>query len=148
MKRSQELKSILILGVAMALTLNVGAFTGQRQPGGEPRISPIKNGGKERRRISIENQMALAEQPAKRTPNNAWLLQPEVFDYLSAGGKRAALSLNGLARNGLPTRSPSRQSSFVMQATPGDNIRVNDPSMDDGGATNSETSTAVNVQNI
>jgi len=151
MKRAQNrnaLKSILILGLAMALTFNVVASNGQRQPGGEPRLSPIKTGGNERRRISIESQMALAEQPPRRAPDKTWLLQPEVFDYLSAGGKRAALSLNGLARNGLAPRSPSRQSSFVMQTTPGDNIRVNDPSMDESGSTNSETSVAVSGQNI
>ena len=132
MKRAQNrnaLKSILKLGLAMVLTLNVGAFTGQRQPSGEPRLSSITNGGNERRRISIESQIALAEQPARRAPNKAWLLQPEVLDYLSAGGKHAALSLNGLARNGPAPGSPSRQSSFVMQTTPGDNIRVNDPSI-------------------
>lgn len=151
MKRSQDskaLKSILILGSALSLTLSVGGFTGQRQPGAEPRLSSIKNSGKERRRISIESQVAHAEQPARRVSNKTWLLQPEVFDYLSAGGKRAALSLNGLARNGLAPRAPSRQSSFVIETTPGDNIRVNDPSMDEAGSTNSETSIAVNGQNI
>jgi hypothetical protein len=151
MKRAHNrraLKAILILGLATALTLNVGAFTGQRQPSGEPRLSSIKNAGKERRRISIESQIALAEQPARRAANKAWLLQPEVFDDLSAGGKRAALSLNGLARNGLAPRAPSRRSGFVMQTAPGDNIRVNDPSMDEAGSTNSETSIAVNGQNI
>src|ERR1041384_189368 len=151
MKRSQDpkaLKSILILGLAILLTLNVGAFTARRQRGGDLRLSSIKNGGTERRRFSIESQVALAEQPAKRAADKAWLLQPEVFDHLSAGGKRAALSLNGLTRNRPASKSPSPRSSFVMQASPGDNIRVNDPSMDESGSTNSETSIAVNGQNI
>lgn len=132
----------------MVLTLTVGAFTLQRNPRGEPRLSSINNIEKERRRSSIESQIALAEQPIRRAQNKAWLLQPEVFDYLSAGGKRAALSLNGLARSGPAPGSQSRQSSLVTQAALGDNIRVNDPSMDEAGSTNSETSIAVNGQNI
>jgi len=74
MKRAQNrkaLKSTLILGLAKALTFNVVAFTGQRQPGGELRFSSIKIGGNERRRISIESQMALAEQPPRRAPDKA-----------------------------------------------------------------------------
>src|SRR5262249_39715629 len=89
----------------------------------------------------------LAELP-HRAPNKAWLLQPAVFDGLSAGGKRAALIMNGLLTRERGAVKQSDSYDFRPQAAPEDNIRVNNPSLDEFGHTNSETSIAVNGPNV
>jgi hypothetical protein len=137
----------LIFGLVVALTLVANAFPGNYHEGWQPRLSSIKHSDKQQRLIGFEGTTALAEHRAQRRPK-AWLLQPEVFDGLSTGGRRAALKLNGFLQNERGVRATGALSRFAPQATPGDNIRVNDPSLDEFGDTNSETSIAVNGQNI
>lgn len=147
--QSGKLSSLtLISGLIVALTLGASAFPGKNQESWQPRLSSIKQADKQQRLIGFEGKTALAEQPVRRAPNKAWLLQPEVFDGLSAGGRRAALKLNGLIQSERGVAPSRSHSGFTPQATPGDNIRVNDPALDEFGKTNSETSIAVNGENI
>ncbi|MEW6733343.1 MAG: exo-alpha-sialidase [Acidobacteriota bacterium] len=81
------------------------------------------------------------------------LRQSEVFDQLSISGKRALLLINGLITlPSTPIESPiltDRPTNRVSPlANPGDNIRVNDPRVDQGGVTQSESSIAINGNNI
>lgn len=147
-QRGKRSSLALISGLVVALTLGADAFPGKNREGRQPRLSSIKRDDKQRRLSDVEGTTALAEQPVRRAPNKVWLLQPEIFDGLSAGGRRAALKLNGLLQNKRGVRASGTHSRFAPQATPGDNIRVNDPSVDEFGETNSETSIAVNGQNI
>jgi hypothetical protein len=86
---------------------------------------------------------------AKADPEKAWLLEAGTFSQLSSAGQRAALRMNGL----LPTRYRHRQrgapgSDVTVEANPGDNIRVNNPTLDTFFHTHSETSIAVNGVNL
>ncbi|HSE37084.1 MAG TPA: sialidase family protein [Blastocatellia bacterium] len=137
----------LISGLIAALTLGANALPNKSQESPQP-LSSIKHADKQQQLIGLEGVTALAEQPVRRAPNKAWLLQPEVFDALSTGGRRAALKLNGLIPSQQRVTTSVTRAGFVPQAMPGDNIRVNDPSLDEFGATNSETSIAVNGRNI
>lgn len=76
----------------------------------------------------------------------AWMLNKAVFSRLSGAGKRAALrhSRKRVASQELSKRSHSIHTA----ATPGDNIRVNDPRQDAIFHTQSESSVAVNGQNV
>ncbi|HXU09684.1 MAG TPA: hypothetical protein VN743_11870, partial [Blastocatellia bacterium] len=152
MNRSQRTRSfalVLVFSLASAFTLNATAFVGVEQQHSSRALASTNRHDRQQRTIDVEGQTAFAEQPARRRDiNKSWLLRPEVFDSLSATGRRTALKLNGLLRNEGRVRKSIVQSGFTKQAIPGDNIRVNDPSMDDFGATNSETSIAVNGQNV
>lgn len=152
MNRSQRTRSfalVLVFSLASAFTLNATAFIGVEQQHSTRAFASTNRHDRQQRTIDVEGQTAFAEQSARRRDiNKSWLLRPEVFDSLSATGRRTALKLNGLLQNEPRVRKPSIQPGFTEQATPGDNIRVNDPSMDDFGATNSETSIAVNGQNV
>ncbi len=80
----------------------------------------------------------------------AWMLKPETFDRLSAGGRRLARTLNGL----VPSRPISPQIPKMTARTPlavpapRQNVRVNDPAMDQVGHTSSESSIAVRGSQI
>src|SRR6185295_15752106 len=139
---------VLVFSLASAFSLNATAFIGVERQGSSRAFASTNRHDRQQRTIDFEGQ-AFAEQPARRRDiNKSWLLRPEVFDSLSATGRRTALKLNGLLRNEGRVKKPIVQSGFTEQATPGDNSRVNDPSMDEFGATNSETSIAVNGQNV
>jgi len=98
---------------------------------------------------------------AGETRDRAWLLQPDVFARLSSGGKRLALFLNGqrephsvrsplpvTAVNAAPAAAAARSRGPLAAPAPRQNIRVNDPSVDLSGHTNSETSIAVQGSRI
>src|SRR2546422_4757661 len=123
----------LISGLVVALTLGVDACPGKNPESRQPQLSSIRRADKQQRLSDIEGATALAEQPVRRAPNKAWLLQPEIFDGLSAGGRRAALKLNGLLQSRRGVGASDTHSRFAPEATPGDNIRVNDPSLDEFG---------------
>ena len=81
------------------------------------------------------------------TEDRSWLLRPEIFDQLDSAGQRAALLINGrLEARG--RSSEVREQDLAPQAVPGENQRVNDPSLDRDGRTQSETSVAINGNNI
>jgi hypothetical protein len=89
-------------------------------------------------------QMAGRDQVNKR-----WLLRPEVFSQLSSAGQRAALLMNGrLKFEGGAGQPIPRRSEVVPESAIGDNIRVNNPVLDTGFHTHSETSVAVNGSNV
>ena len=139
----------LISGLVVSVSLSANAFINKSREFTQRNSASIKDTDKHRRLIDVEGAMMVAEQSPRRAANKAWLLEPEIFDSLSAGGRRAALSHNGLLRKGTSVRQPRTHSpSLVTQATPGGNIRVNDPDLDEFGVTNSETSIAANGQNI
>jgi hypothetical protein len=68
------------------------------------------------------------------------------FERLSGSGRRAVLVANGIIKPPAKTLGPAEQKPKVapQQVSAGDNIRVNDPTMDIAGHTQSETSIAVN----
>ena len=80
---------------------------------------------------------------------HTWLLDPEVFGHLSSAGKRAVLRVNGLLEPAA-SRQPRLQKSPAVSAelAPGENVRVNNPALDEDGHTQSESSVAVNGANI
>ncbi len=82
---------------------------------------------------------------AQAVLEKGWLLEPGTFSQLSSAGQRAALRMNGRS----PSSGRRRQSRFFLndvsaEASPGDNIRVNNPALDTNFHTHSETSVAVN----
>lgn len=81
------------------------------------------------------------------TEDKSWLLRPEVFEVLNPAGQRGALLLNGRLQD-LDRREGRGREDVSVQAAPGENQRVNDPSQDVDGGTQSETSVAVNGANI
>jgi hypothetical protein len=94
-------------------------------------------------RYPLESELAAATGP------NAWLLEPSTFEQLSAGGRRAALILNGLLVAREQPKDLIQQAVTISpNAAPGENVRVNNPAMDTFGHTQSETSIAVNGSNI
>ena len=80
--------------------------------------------------------------------DKAWLLDPDTFKRLSSAGQRAALAVNGM----LGVRRHGGQftalTSLFSEVASGDNIRVNNPALDTNFRTHSETSIAVNGNNI
>ncbi len=85
----------------------------------------------------------------KEANDKAWLLAPEVFDNLNPAAQRAALRSNNLLEK--PQRSErdrDRRLEAEPHLSPGDNMRVNDPSQDEDGRTQSETSIAVSGNNL
>jgi hypothetical protein len=94
----------------------------------------------------VGGQSATSVAPfAQADPEKAWLLEPNTFSQLSSAGQRAALRMNGRS----PSSGRRGRSNFFLndvsaQATPGDNIRVNNPALDTNFHTHSETSIAVN----
>jgi hypothetical protein len=98
------------------------------------------------------------EAPLRRTRTNkdrawSWLLQPEMFEHLSAGGKHAALYVNGRlspAQSSEEKRPETEVQSQAVrsEATAFQNIRVNNPNRDQIGHTQSETSIVANGSNI
>jgi hypothetical protein len=77
----------------------------------------------------------------------AWLLEPKIFNELSSAGKRGTLLLN----NRLPIRRNSKYLSrmeLLQQTGSDDNVRVNDPSIDKIERFQSESSIAINGQNV
>lgn len=84
-----------------------------------------------------------AQPPVGVDRDKAWLLNPGTFNHLSSAGQRAALRANGR----LHTRgslSAAKSAELFPEANPGDNIRVNNPSLDSAFHTHSETSIAIN----
>ncbi len=78
--------------------------------------------------------------------NLAPLLKPEVFRRLSSAGQRAVLRAAGLLAKPVsarPPRSPDARTVRPLTPSAGQNVRVNDPSADVDGHTNSESSVAV-----
>jgi PKD domain/BNR repeat-like domain len=92
-----------------------------------------------------------AQASASSKGDHSWLLQPKTFSRLSAGGRNQARYLNGL-----PPLPAARAPRAPAAVTPGplaapaalQNIRVNDPSMDEAGHTNSESWLAVKGSRI
>ncbi len=83
--------------------------------------------------------------------NPAPLLRPEVFRRLSSAGQRVALRAAGLLpapAGARPRRPPLARTARPLTPAVGQNVRVNDPSLDVDGHTNSETSIAARGSNI
>jgi hypothetical protein len=140
--------AIVALGFAATSTFGVGTISGSDQ--GKRRVAAsLKPLDQHERLIRTEGTTAHAAESSKRAPGKAWLLEPEVFDRLSAAGRRAALLANGILTPERSAVESVRVGDFFLEAPSlGDNKRVNDPSLDEFGHTNSETSIAVNGQNI
>ena len=74
------------------------------------------------------------------------LLRPEVFRRLSSAGQRAVLRAAGLLAKPVsarPQRAPNARTVRPLTPSAGQNVRVNDPSADVDGHTNSESWLAV-----
>jgi hypothetical protein len=96
-------------------------------------------------------QHALAAgNPSSIGGNRSWMLHPEVFDYLSSGGKRAALYVSGLMEAPQERYAPQipQRAIAPLATSPGYNLRVNNPSLDRFGVTQSETTVASTGNNI
>ena len=85
-------------------------------------------------------------QPGLRRSHTSWPLFNGAFERLSGPGRRAVLVSSGIIKAPPKTIGPERHKGKVApeQISAGDNIRVNDPTMDTNGHTQSETSIAVN----
>ncbi len=90
--------------------------------------------------------LRLAEEGANLPP----LLKPEAFRRLSSAGQRAVLRAAGLlpAPGARPSRPPLARTLRSSTPAPGQNVRVNDPSTDVDGHTNSETSIAARGSSV
>jgi len=78
--------------------------------------------------------------------NLAPLLKPEIFRRLSSAGQRAVLRAAGLLARPVgvrPARAPNARTVRPLTPSAGQNVRVNDPSHDVDGHTNSESWLAV-----
>jgi len=87
------------------------------------------------------------QQPDIRKAKQAWPLFNGAFEMLSGPGRRAVLVANGIIKSPPKTVSPAEHPSKIasQQISAGDNVRVNDPTMDTTTThTHSETSIAVN----
>ncbi len=93
-----------------------------------------------------------AARPALRAngaPDRSWLLSPGTYRRLSGGGQRVARALNGLAPAPPASVPPAARPAPAPEAfssgppLPRQNVRVNDPTQDEVGHTNSESSIAV-----
>jgi hypothetical protein len=83
--------------------------------------------------------------------NLAPLLKPEVFRRLSSAGQRAVLRAAGLLpapAGARPTRPPLARTVRPLTPAAGQNVRVNDPSVDVDGHTNSESSITARGSNV
>src|SRR5262249_22970726 len=89
---------------------------------------------------------AEVNQPGIRSSARAWPLFNGAFDRLSGPGRRAVLVANGIIKAPPITAGPEkhRPRDVPQQISAGDNVRVNDPTMDGSEHTQSETSIAVN----
>src|ERR1019366_5400070 len=83
--------------------------------------------------------------------NPAPLLRPEVFRRLSSAGQRAVLRAAGLpvpSASARPSRAPLDSSARRLIPSVGQNVRVNDPTTDVLGHTQSESSIAARGGNV
>ena len=81
----------------------------------------------------------------------ARLMAPDVYDRLSSGGRRLARSWNGLRGPARVIGTPRAALGNVLPLgtpSPRQNVRVNDPTLDEAGHTNSESSVAVSGSTI
>jgi hypothetical protein len=91
--------------------------------------------------------LLLVENGANLTP----LLKPEAFRRLSSAGQRAVLRAAGLLpapASARPPRPPLARTVRPLTPAAGQNVRVNDPSADVDGHTNSESSIAARGSNL
>src|SRR5215470_5936263 len=122
---------------AFGISLSIGLVTSpiisavaisrppQNQPA--PAASRFSHSRRERGSFGGESAASLARavRPQDAKPGKQWLLEPRTFNMLSAGGKRAALFLNGLLP--LTRTSPEvniQENVAPQQTAPGDNVRV------------------------
>ncbi|MEW6735538.1 MAG: hypothetical protein AB1489_29875 [Acidobacteriota bacterium] len=101
------------------------------------------------RRSGVEQQLLMARRATRNKGSKNWLLAPQVFGQLSAGGQQAVLRMNGI----VPVAETSataqiQQENPLPQIDNGDNLRVNDPGIDNLGRVQSESSIAVNGNNV
>jgi hypothetical protein len=98
--------------------------------------------------ISTQSANNIAHIDQASDPNKAWLLEPGTFSQLSSAGQRVALRMNGLLHARRNQQAGSPFGDVRGEATPGDNILVNNPTLDTNFHTHSETSVAVNGANL
>ena len=118
-----------------------------------PRLSPARTEAVPPARVSTGalprnvDALRLAEDGANLAP----LLKPEVFRRLSSAGQRAVLRAAGLLpapAGARPPHPPLARTLPALTPAPGQNVRVNDPSTDVDGHTNSETSIAARGSSV
>jgi hypothetical protein len=154
---------LLTIAVAFAMTLHVGASTSDPPKDRGRLVMPFGlDPATGLRALSFEDEVSgndaggddqqsgnRVQSIGKPNSNRDWLLEPGVYDQLSSAGQLAALRLNGLLRSSLKNpQSTAQQLGFAPEANLGDNIRVNDPSLDTIFHTHSETSVTSKASNI
>ncbi|MFN7988952.1 MAG: PKD domain-containing protein [Thermoanaerobaculia bacterium] len=118
-------------GPLLALLVALASAAGAAPPSERPR-------GREECATSVD-----------RSGDPGRLLEPALFDRLSSGGRRLARALNGLpgpAR--VEAAPPARHVGPLAAPEARRNVRVNDPSMDLYGHTNSESSVTATADTI
>jgi hypothetical protein len=141
----------LSVGLVISPALSAMAFSAAPQDRTARPVAGFAHTKFGRRSFRGENIDRLAQRsPARASrPDKAWLLEPATFSKLSSAGKRAALMMNGLIH--VPTSAEgtgAREAVMPQAISPGDNIAVDNPTLDIDGHTHSETSIAVNGSNI
>ncbi|MEW6737279.1 MAG: sialidase family protein [Acidobacteriota bacterium] len=144
------LKIALILGLAFITTFTVSAFSGRgEEEEEEGRLErPFARYGPYVRQLDAGGAEELATRAFEL--QHKWMLEPRVFDQLSVAGKRMVLQSNGMLPRPqvIQTLRDANAGHIVTLALPGDNVQVNDPRVDEIGHTQSESSIAVNGNNI
>ena len=138
----------LVLGFAITGIPGVGALQ-DRQHQKDLRLDRLFQRHAHRKLLFDPESAAAVAVRSPQQGDKSWLLEAEVFYRLSAGGRRAALIMNGLLQpeTGRKRTAPL-EAKPTPEATPGENVRVNNPALDEFGHTPSETRVAVKSPNI
>src|SRR5262249_23097037 len=159
----KALAIFMMASFALTMTLTVGATTTGAPPDRGRFVMPFGVDPDTGQRVlsfeedAVDDANGFDEEAAHRLQamgqgrsDKAWMLDPQVFNQLSSGGQRTALLMTGLlrikGRQGQPGIQPEELRRPV--ANPGDNVRVNDPTLDTSFHTHSETSIANNGPNV
>jgi len=103
------------------------------------------------RTASFRQLSAEAQKKGDEVSGYQWMLEPRVFNRLSSAGQRAALQMTGRVPMKVVTEEARQQIGPFLDLAgdqPLANIRVNNPAMDNDLHTQSESSIAVNGNNI
>src|SRR5262249_5923492 len=149
-KLAGSIGPVLCLTIAFSAVVGVSAFSLQENDEEEGRFErPYGRYAYYSRQFDPAGTIEVATRSFEKSKQ--LLLDPGVFDRLSAGGKRAVLKMTGmlpLERKIKPYSLQEQSGIEPMIAMPGDNVRVNDPKIDGLDSTQSETGIAVRGPNI
>ncbi|MEW6736822.1 MAG: sialidase family protein [Acidobacteriota bacterium] len=95
--------------------------------------------------VLVKTFMAAASScPQVQEMATDWRLKPQVFNLLSSSGQQTVLKIKGLTTSPSSWLIPTHIKNQRLLAASSENLRVNNPDLDEDDRTQSETSIAVN----